>query len=543
MRTSLSLLVLLACSTPADDAVDDTDVRGTDDTETADDSEPDVEESDLLLHRLEASAWRRSVRDLLALPALPAVALPPEATIATFDHMIDGLVLTPYHAELFDRAVFAVTDPLREADHPSWPALAACDVAEAACRADVVADFASRAWRRPLADDERTRLADFVEVGVTDGIEPRGALVDGLAAVLSSPHFLFRVERRGEPGDTVDAWELASRLAAYLWKSVPDDALREAAASGALLDPAERAAQARRMLADPRADALIDDFAGQWLEMRSLVDARPEDHDLFPAYDLAVRERRKAAILADMRWRFGEVLTSDAPIADLLRGDQGLVDASLAELYGMPAPDGNNPVVTTLPTQRQGGLLTSAGWLIVTSKVARTSPTRRGKWIIERLFCEPPSAPPPGVDGLPPSTVDLDLSTIRAVIETVTADPYCQACHAAMDPYGFAFEQFGHTGKWGLVQDGGVVDPKTTLPTGEYVVNGNVAAGIIASDPRVPDCFVQFATTYALGRAWPDAEVEAVIADVSPSGAPVATTFERIAASPYFALRAPKEAE
>lgn len=536
--------MLLACGTPADEGSDapETDAPTTDDTDAVPDTDAPEPSSGFLLHRLEASGWRRSVRDLLFLPALPEVALPAEPTLAAFDHLVDGLVLTTYHAELFDRAVFTVTDPLRDAAHPSWPSLATCDVGSDACRADVVGTFASRAWRRPVTEAERARLVAFVEAGIAEGIDARGALVDGLAAVLSSPNFLFRVERRGAIGETVDAWELAARLAAYLWKSVPDEPLRQAAASGALLQPATRAEQARRMLADPRADALVDDFAGQWLELRSVADARPEDPVLFPAFDLAVREQRKASVLADMRWHFDDALASDAPVADLLRGDQGLVDAPLAELYAMAPPADEGAVVSTLPLVRRGGLLTSAGWLIVTSKFVRTSPTRRGKWIVERLFCEPPSAPPAGVEGSPGGG-QTSGGSFREQFEALTADPYCQACHVRTDPYGFAFGQFQHTGRFSPEDRGVPVDTRVTLPTGQTVTTANAVAAIIAEDPRVPGCFVRFATTYALGRPWPQAEVDAVVAEVEPLGAPIATTFERIAASPFFALRAPSEAE
>lgn len=536
----LPLVLLLGCApAPDDDAVrdstaDDSGVDSPSDTDQPVDTGPRK-----LLHRLDASTWRRSVRDLLFLDSLPQVALAPDPTIASFDHLLEGLALTPLHLELYDHAIHALLSPLAEASHPSWARLLDCDPVEPTCREAALGRFASRAWRRPVTAEETARLADFATEAITAGAAPHEAVLDALSAVLTSPGFLFRIEQYGVVDDEpVDAWELASRMAFFLWKSLPDDALRADAATGDLLDPAVRDAHVRRMLADPRAQALTDDFAGQWLEIRALEDARPE-HSLFPAYDLDLRNRRKEAIRADLAWRFEEALGADAPVADLFRGNTALVDPVLAPLYGLSMPAGSPPSVRALPPQRNGGWLTSAGWLIVTSKVARTSPTRRGKWIRERLFCAPPSAPPPGVDSFPPELVDLDLSTIRAAIEFLTKAPDCQACHGKTDPYGFAFEQFSHAGVWGLAQDGGVVDVEVTLPTGEHVTGANAVADIVADDPRIPGCFVEYATTYALGRRAPQEAVDAVLDEVEASGAPLATTFERIVATPWFSTRVP----
>ncbi len=283
-----------------------------------------------------------------------------------------------------------------------------------------------------------------------------------LQAVLLSPHFVFRVELDADPTSTVahplNDHELAARLSYFLWSSMPDDALFALADAGRLREPATLRAQVERMLADPKARALTDNFAGQWLYTRSLAE-HDADPGRFPAYTPALRASFRAETeayfdaLPPRRHRDG---------ASFSRRTSPSSTTALARFYGITAPAGTGLRRVALTGDRRGGLLTQASLLTVNSHADRTSPVRRGQWVLNQLMCEPPPPPPPDVMGLPPETIPT--GSLRQRFEAHRAEPRCATCHALMDPIGFAFEHFDAVGAWRERDEGFAIDTTGTLP-------------------------------------------------------------------------------
>ena len=255
--------------------------------------------------------------------------------------------------------------------------------------------------------------------------------------------------------------ELASRLSFFLWSSIPDDELLDDAARGRLKDPNVLTAQVRRMMADPRAEALVENFAGQWLVLRNIRDAAP-DPDLFPDFDENLREafQRETELFIDSQVR------DDRSVPELLTADYTFLNERLARHYGIPGVHGTRFRRVTLAEGQRGGLLGHGSLLTVTSYPNRTSPVLRGKWLLENILGTPPPPPPPDVPALKDKGENGRPQSVRERLEDHRRNPTCAACHAQMDPLGFALDHFDAVGKW---RDGGRRDPvdaSGTLPDG-----------------------------------------------------------------------------
>ena len=370
------------------------------------------------------------------------------------------------------------------------------------CARTILAGLARRAYRRPVGDSDLAPLLAFYRTGRAAGGFEAG-IRTALERLLIDPEFLFRIERDPEglaPGAPyrLTELELASRLSFFLWSSIPDDELLDLAAGGRLSGKAELERQVRRMLADPRASALVENFAGQWLALRS-VDGLAPDPNLFPEFDENLREalRRETDLFVASQLR------EDRSVVDLLRADYTFLNERLARHYGIPGVTGNHFRRVTLPDERRGGLLGHGSVLAVTSYGNRTSPVLRAKWLLENVLGTPPAPPPPDIPPLPESGAAAgEPRTVRERLAQHRRSAACAICHAPMDPLGFALENFDAIGGWRTLDAGVPIDASAVLADGTTRFDGPAGLRRVLLDRSGQ--FVETVTekllTYALGR-------------------------------------------
>jgi mono/diheme cytochrome c family protein len=370
---------------------------------------------------------------------------------------------------------------------------------EEPCARRILSTLAGRAYRRPVGDADLAPLMTFYREGRQKGSFDTGIQL-ALRRLLASPTFVFRVEN--DPSSLaagsvyrVSDIELASRLSYFLWSSMPDAPLLEAAIAGRLRQPAVLDAQVRRMLADPKADAFVENFAGQWLHIRNLRNMAPNT-DEFPDFDNDLRDafRRETELF------FGSVMREDRNVLDLMRADYTFVNERLAKHYGLHDVYGSHFRRVTLTDDARRGLLGKGSILLVTSRADRTAPTLRGKWILENLLGVPPPPPPPEVPALQP-VPGIQPKTMRERLDAHRANPACAGCHRLTDPLGFSLENFNAVGGWRTRDAGEAVDASGALP------DGTPLAGVVelrAALLKHPDAVVRTVSEklliYALGR-------------------------------------------
>jgi hypothetical protein len=371
---------------------------------------------------------------------------------------------------------------------------------------EILGRFASSAYRRPATADEVDRLVKLAETAEARGEKWEAAIQLGLQAVLVSPKFLFRVELDDRP-DTpqphpIDEYQLASRLSYFLWSSMPDAELFALASKKALTTNLD--AQVRRMLQDPKAKALVDDFAMQWLQLRRLKAFAP-DPKLFPGFD----ERLRSAMLKETELFFEAIMREDRSILDLLDADFTFLNERLARHYGIPfRPDQRGGRQrfdqfqrVSLSDGQRGGILTQASVLTVTSNPTRTSPVKRGRWVLEQLLGTPPPPPPPNVPELPETEKAVLSGSLRQRMEQHRANPSCANCHARMDPIGFAFENYNAIGGFRAKDGEFAIDPSGTLPDGQSFKGPSELKAILKGKKELfSRCLAEKMLTYALGR-------------------------------------------
>jgi hypothetical protein len=369
------------------------------------------------------------------------------------------------------------------------------------CATRIFGGLARRAFRRPVSNDDLVPLLSFFEVGQTAGGFERG-VQHGLERLLIDPEFLFRVERDpiGLPSGTaytLSDLELASRLSFFLWSSLPDEELLELAARDALSQPETLARQVRRMLGDPRSEALIENFVGQWLSLRS-VDGVTPDPNLFPNFD----ENLRRAMRRETEMFVGDQLRRDQSVVDLLAADYSFLNERLAQHYGIAGVVGSHFRRVDMPDTRRGGLIGQASILAVTSYGNRTSPVLRAKWLLETLFGSPPPPPPPDIPPLPDAGPAGEPRTVRERLAQHRRSPACAVCHAPMDPLGFALENFDAVGRWRTTDLGMPIDASAVLADGTTMFEG--PAGLRDVLLNRSDQFVETLTekllVYAVGR-------------------------------------------
>jgi mono/diheme cytochrome c family protein len=371
---------------------------------------------------------------------------------------------------------------------------------ESACAKQILSTLARRAYRRPPTDAEIDSLLAFYKTGRRRGSFDTG-IEESLTLLLASPTFLFRAEP--DPPQVaagtiypVSDFELASRLSFFLWSTIPDDELLSAAAQGKLRDPGTLEKQVRRMLADTRSKALVDNFAAQWLFLRNLQSFVP-DSDEFPNWDDNLRQ----AMRTETSLFFESIMREDRNVLDLLTADYTFLNERLARHYGIPKVYGSQFRRVTITDENRRGLLGQGSVLAVTSYPNRTSPVLRGKYILENILGTPPPSPPANVPPLKETGEDGQALSLKALMEQHRSNPACATCHRVMDPLGFSLENFDATGRWRLKEAAGVVDASGQLADGSPV---DGPAALRKAILKHPEQFVRTMTekmlTYALGR-------------------------------------------
>ena len=372
---------------------------------------------------------------------------------------------------------------------------------EPACARQILSTLARRAYRRPVGDADVAPLAGFYEAGRTAGGFEAG-IERALRALLVSPDFLFRVladppnAAAGTPYRLGDL-ELASRISFFLWSSIPDDELLEAAAGGELHDPAVVEREVRRMLADPRSEALARNFAGQWLRLRNISGALPSDV-LFPDFGESLRQD----FVRETELFFDSIIREGRGVSELLTADYSFLNERLARHYGVTGVYGSDFRRVALTDPNRRGLLGHGSILTVTSYPDRTSPVGRGKWVLENVLGTPPPPPPPNVPELEPDEDSGKVLAMRARMEQHRANPVCASCHRIMDPLGLALENFDAVGRWRAQMPGGTgIDASGAMPDGTAFDGPSDLRALLV---RNPDQFATVVTekllTYALGR-------------------------------------------
>jgi hypothetical protein len=370
-----------------------------------------------------------------------------------------------------------------------------------ACARKILSNLAHHAYRRPVTDSDTSQLIALYKTGAQSGGFEAGVRL-ALQKILVSPDFLFRAENdppgaaRGSVYKISDV-ELASRLSFFLWSSIPDDQLLAVAESGRLSDPAVLQAQVKRMLADPRSEALVKNFAGQWLFLRNVARITP-DTTTFPYFDENLRHalQRETELLIESQVR------DDRSVADLLSTDYTFLNQRLAEHYGIKGIYGTEFRRVRLEDANRHGLLGQGSILAVTSYPNRTAPTIRGKWVLEQLLGTPPPPPPPNVPSLKDDGAVQKL-TMRQRMEQHRANPTCAVCHRMMDPLGFALENFDGLGGWrdSAGPGSGPIDSSGALPDGtKFLGPAGLREVLVKKRDLFVETFTERLLTYALGR-------------------------------------------
>ena len=413
---------------------------------------------------------------------------------------------------------------------------------EEPCATRILTALAGRAYRRPATEQEVHTLVRFYRDGRREGAFDSG-IQFALERLLTDPKFLFRLEREpagvapGTPYPLSDL-ELASRLSFFLWSSIPDDELLGAAARDELSDPAVLERQVRRMLADSRSKALVDNFVGQWLLLRNLQSAAP-DQAVFPDFDENLREafQRETRLFIE-----STLLWEDRSVVDLLSANFTFLNERLARHYGIPNVYGSQfRRVTFGDDDPRGGLLGQGSFLTVTSYPNRTSPVLRGRWVLESLLGTPPPAPPADVPGLPDRGEGGRSATVRERLEQHRKNPPCATCHAPMDPLGFALETFDAVGGWRDTEGGAPVDDSAVLPDGtQFQGPAGLRTFLVSQRRQFVTAMTEKLLAYALGRRleyYDRPTVRIIVREAASSEYRLSAILLGIAKSPAFQMR------
>jgi hypothetical protein len=421
-------------------------------------------------------------------PAARRGAPPPRPTPLSVDSVTIGGPFNPTGPGETEsrRRIFVCRPPAGAAEEP--------------CANKIITALARRAYRRPVTAADTTPLMRLFAAGRKDGGSFDAGIETALRAILVAPAFLFRVERDPAPATPgavhrISDLELASRLSFFLWSSIPDDDLLHLAERGKLHEPATLNAQVIRMLADPKAKALVENFAGQWLELRNVPALRP-DPDKFPNFDDALRE----ALRRESESFFQYIIHEDRSVLDFLDADYTFLNDRLARHYGIEGVHGGWFRKVALQNAERGGILTQGSVLAVTSQPTRTSPVLRGKWILENVLGAPPPPPPPDVPPLAEAASGSPRN-MREQLEKHRANAACASCHVHLDPLGFALENYDPVGRFRKSEGGAEIDASGALPGGE-IVDGPAGLKKVMLERRdqFVECLAEKLLTYALGR-------------------------------------------
>ena len=436
------------------------------------------------------------------------------------------------------------------ADTPSRRAIFSCFPRHAAderpCAREILSTLARRAYRRPVREDELATLFEFFDSGRRDGGSFDSGIQFALERLLVDPDFLLRIQRdparmaAGQTAYPLSDLEVASRLSFFLWSSIPDEELLSLAEQRRLLDPAVLEQQARRLLADPRArEALVDDFAAQWLNLRRVGEV-VVDPNQYPNYD----ETLLRAFKRETELFVGSTLREDRGVSELLNADYTFLNERLAQHYGIPGVYGSRFRRVTLPNRdRRGGLLGEGALLATTSYPDRTSPVLRGKWLLDNIFGLGVPPPPPGVDTDLDSEPGSQPASIRERLAQHRRSATCASCHSVIDPLGFALEHFDVIGGWRTIDESGQpVDATGTTASGARVEGlAGLRALLLENPEQFPRTVTKKLLAYALGRRleyYDRPAVRTIVRDAAGDGYRWSPLIVGIVKSPTFLMRA-----
>jgi hypothetical protein len=498
-----------------------------------------------LPRRLNRAQYNNTIRDLIGLDLRPADEFPSDDVGYGFDNIGAVLSTSPILLEMYlasaekvINAAFRSPDQLARIMHPPAdlmpPAIRRYRSPVRSFREnkvlrttpipvdpererqqgiyDILRGFTDRAYRRPATHDELARLLEIVVSAEKDGETPESAIRLALQAVLTSPHFLFialdsgqATARAARPLPDQD-FELASRLSYFLWSSMPDQELLQLASQAALSRPEVLESQVRRMLRDGKSRALAEQFAGQWLQTRNLATSTP-DPRLFPEFDTSL----KRAMIEEAELFFASILNEDRSVLDFLDADYTFVNERLARHYGIKGVEGDRFRRVSLEGTSRGGVITMASVLTATSNPTRTSPVKRGRWILENILGAPPAPPPSGVQALTEAGGQAGARTLRQQMEQHRQSAACASCHNRMDPLGFGLENFDALGHWRDDEAGANIDTGGRLPGGRAFRGPEGLKSALSSRPYAfTRCLTEKMLTFALGRGVDQADSPAV---------------------------------
>ncbi|NLF67970.1 MAG: DUF1592 domain-containing protein [Candidatus Anammoximicrobium sp.] len=473
------------------------------------------------MRRLNRTEYRNTIRDLVGVDFDPTEDFPSDDIGHGFDNIGDVLTMSPVLMERYLAAAEAVMQRAFQGPPEKWPArergllASAADKPQAEQTREILRRFATRAYRRPATVEEVERLAKLAESAGTAGGSWEAGLPLAMQAVLCSPKFLFRAEVDDRPDSPevrpLDEYQLASRLSYFLWSTMPDEELSRLAEKNQLR--AHLDAQVRRMIQDQKSESLVENFALQWLQLKRLETFAP-DPQRFPRFG----DRMRSAMLEETQRFFASVMREDRSIVELLDADYTFLNERLARHYGIadtqgtragkpPARPGGQPirgddfVRVRLADKERGGLLTQASVLTVTSNPTRTSPVKRGQWVLEQILGAPPPPPPANVPALPEGGEAELTGSLRQRFEQHRSNPVCANCHARMDPIGFAFEHYDAVGAYRTKDGAFDIDTAGQLPDGRsFQTLAELKEIIKENKDDFARCLAEKMLIYALGR-------------------------------------------
>lgn len=467
-----------------------------------------------------------------------------EVPVSSGVHSFTLAITNPYDSGFGDRRAVTIDwidvngplDPEGELT-PAYAEFIGCGMDEdpdPACAESALTMIGERLWGRPLSAEDLAWAMSLYTTAVAAGETSSWSLQYAIKGLLLSPQFLYHLETN-DPASVrqLDGYEVADRLATFLWASAPDAALIAAAKDGSLLAEGGVEAAVDRMFDEVQADALVDSLAAQWFDF-DLLDTFVPDQMRYPEWD----DEIAASMETEIRLLAADFFLGEDTLQDMLLRQEGWVDARLAEHYDVPF-SGDPGVFLRMPNRRVG-LLGTAGWLTAHSKTDAPSAVRRGKWILENLLCSAPPPPPPNVESM---FMPVEASgSIRQQEEALRADDYCQSCHAAMDPLGYVLYNYDATGADRETDELGYPIDTNVVVSGAAMSDLEDLAAWVAADPRLPRCMVEKTLTYALGRPLVIADgptVASVTAQFEAGGLTFRALAGAIATTPAFLSRSP----
>ncbi len=494
------------------------------------------------IRRLNRIEYNNTIRDLIGIDLQLANDFPSDDVGNGFDNMGDVLTISPILLEKYVAAAEQIAEQAF-ADEAARKRIVVYEAESDDEKIEMarrnIREFASRAYRRPVSESETDRLFEVMKFAWEQGSEEDEIFKTAVTAVLASPQFLFRVELDPDPEDEdgireLNDFELATRLSYFLWSSMPDEQLFDLARKGELRNRDVLVAEAKRMLADPKAHALVDNFAGQWLQLRDVALLNP-DPDQFTQFD----DQLRLAMRRETELFFESVMRDDRSVLDFLNADFTFVNDRLARHYGMQDIKGDEFRRVSLGPQRRG-VLTHASILMLTSNPTRTSPVKRGKWILDNFLGESPPPPPPNVPTL--EEEGETFGSLRERMQQHRSNESCAVCHRKMDTLGFGLENFDAIGGWRDKDGRFDIDPSGALPGGRQFAGPAELMTILVDEKKTEfcRCLTEKMLTYALGRgleSYDRCTVKEIVQALRENDYRFTTIVTEIVASAPFMLR------